>query len=223
MRLVCLSDTHGSHYDITPPHGDVLIHCGDFSTYGHREDTVDFLRWFAKWDHPTKILIAGNHDKLPYERLRVFNELLAEHAPEVIYLNDSTVDIGGLWFHGSPYTPAFLDWYFMADRGPDIQRHWDMIPDDVNVLITHGPSMGIHDGLPHDFLNPELGRHHVGCANLDVTIRERLKSLKVHLHGHVHLHAGTKTMRDGVLYANVSVLGEGYDVVGGATVVEVEP
>lgn len=207
------SDIHGSHYDLVVPRADYLIHAGDFSTYGHTEDTADFLRWMEAQPHRTKIAIAGNHDKLPYQRLRVFNELLVKHAPSVIYLQDSTVEIDGLVIHGSPFTPAFLDWHFMADRGPDIQRHWDMIPDNVNVLISHGPPMGIHDGLPHDFMHPEAGSQHVGCANLTTTIRERLKDLKLAVHGHIHLHSGAKTMRDGVLYVNASALDESYDVV----------
>ncbi len=35
MKIVCISDTHGKHTSIPSsslPEGDVLVHCGDFST-----------------------------------------------------------------------------------------------------------------------------------------------------------------------------------------------
>ena len=36
LRIVCISDTHGKHAKVRLPDGDVLIHAGDFMTYGDR-------------------------------------------------------------------------------------------------------------------------------------------------------------------------------------------
>jgi hypothetical protein len=34
QRFVCVSDTHGLHRGLAIPPGDVLVHCGDFSSTG---------------------------------------------------------------------------------------------------------------------------------------------------------------------------------------------
>ena len=47
MRLVCISDTHGLHDQVTLPPGDVLVHAGDFTSEGELEDVRAFLDWFG--------------------------------------------------------------------------------------------------------------------------------------------------------------------------------
>jgi hypothetical protein len=67
-------------------------------------------------------------------------KLLAEY-PTVIYLNDSGVEIDGLKFWGSPVQPYFHNWAFNR-IGDDICKHWELIPLDTDILITHGPVKG---------------------------------------------------------------------------------
>ena len=38
--------------------------------------------------------------------------------------------------------PVFGNWGFNIERGDPIQKKWDMIPDDTDILITHGPPIG---------------------------------------------------------------------------------
>ena len=38
--------------------------------------------------------------------------------------------------------PVFCDWGFNLMRGQPIQEKWDLIPDDTDILITHGPPIG---------------------------------------------------------------------------------
>ena len=38
--------------------------------------------------------------------------------------------------------PRFGDWGFNLDRGEDMLRKWNMIPDNIDILITHGPPVG---------------------------------------------------------------------------------
>jgi len=52
--------------------------------------------------------------------------------------------IEDLKFWGSPVQPEFFNWAFNRERGEDICKHWDLIPDDTDILITHGPAFGIH-------------------------------------------------------------------------------
>ena len=62
MKFVFISDTHCRHHFVKLPKGDVLIHAGDISHKGSREEVIDFLQWFSKQEFQYKIFIAGNHD-----------------------------------------------------------------------------------------------------------------------------------------------------------------
>ena len=62
MKVICIADTHNQHEQLVIPPGDVIIHAGDFTEAGTREETMNFLAWFSNLPHPHKILVAGNHD-----------------------------------------------------------------------------------------------------------------------------------------------------------------
>lgn len=214
-RIICISDTHGLHDQVKVPNGDILICAGDVTDDPGQASLRMFLKWFNNHPHPIKILIAGNHDWAFEKWPKQARDMVSEYAPNVKYLEDESFESDGIKFHGSPVSPRFYDWAFNRDRGPDIQRHWDMIPDDTQVLITHGPPMGILDETTH-------GKGgHFGCSNLDSTIRERLKNLKLHVFGHFHGPGGKVEMRDGVMYVNASVVNEKYRVVNQPVIINV--
>ena len=48
----------------------------------------------------------------------------------------------GVKVYGSPWQPWFGGWAFNLERGPDIAAKWALIPDDTDVLLTHGPPAG---------------------------------------------------------------------------------
>lgn len=143
MRIIAIADTHGRHSDLIIPPGDVLIHAGDMSMKGTEQEMINFIQWFSQQDFKHKIFIAGNHDfyfeKTPVEEI---NKLI---PPAVIYLNDAAVEIDGTRFWGSPITPWFFNWAFNRHRGEDIRKHWDLVPNDTDILITHGPVYTILD------------------------------------------------------------------------------
>jgi predicted phosphodiesterase len=65
VRVICISDTHGQHAALRVPDGDILIHAGDFMTYGNApREIIDFNTWLGRQPHAHKIVIAGNHDRL---------------------------------------------------------------------------------------------------------------------------------------------------------------
>lgn len=173
MKLVCISDTHGRHERLSLPEGDVLIHAGDFSQKGEEEEIRHFLDWFAKQAHPHKILIAGNHDFLAEKDPDGFKALIPRG---VIYLNDEGHSVGDYLFWGSPITPRFHDWAFNRNRGKEIAKHWALIPQHTQVLITHGPPKGYGD-------RTFFGKR-VGCSEL----RDMVDLVKpqIHLFGHIH-------------------------------------
>ena len=177
MRLVCVSDTHGMHRRIPEiPDGDLLIHAGDSLGQGTLENLVDLNDWLGTLPHRYKIVIAVNHDWVFQEAPALARETLT-HA---IYLEDSGVELEGLQFWGSPWTPQFLDWAFMLERGQALRGKWQLIPKNTDVLITHGPSRGIGDQVAVDFRT-----RNVGCVDLKQHL-EQLPSLQAHVFGHIH-------------------------------------
>jgi Icc-related predicted phosphoesterase len=193
VRIVAISDTHGHHAALDPlPEGDVLVHCGDITNVGERAVLEDFVGFLAAQPHPHKVVIAGNHDWC-FAREAEVEEAEALLRSEAIYLFDSGVTVCGLRFYGSPWQPWFLDWAFNLRRGEELAAKWAQIPDDTDILLTHGPPANIGDRC--------FDERRVGCVDLRARIRE-VQPL-VHLFGHIHEAAGVWQIDD-VTFVNAS-------------------
>jgi Icc-related predicted phosphoesterase len=72
-----------------------------------------------------------------------------------------------------------MDWAFMLERGEPLYQKWQLIPDNTDVLITHGPPKGIGDEA-----NLGFKCQNVGCVDLLARIHQL--SLKAHIFGHIH-------------------------------------
>lgn len=197
MTIVAISDTHGKHQNLVLPKGDMLIHAGDVTSRGKEIEVIAFLKWFAATDFTYKIFIAGNHD-FYFERFgdEVTNQLIPTN---VIYLNDSGIEIEGIKIWGSPISPWFYDWAFNRHRGNDIKKHWDKIIQNTDILITHGPAFGILD-LTSRYEN-------VGCKDLLEKIN--VINPKFHICGHIHEAYG-QIKNNETEFLNASVLDENY-------------
>jgi Icc-related predicted phosphoesterase len=209
IKIVCISDTHSKHYQLPPlPDGDVLIHAGDWSKTGSLPQTIDFLEWFDSQPHQSKLLIAGNHDRICEDHPHLFQDLLDD---SITYLQDSGTTIYGVKFWGTPVTPVFCDWAFNRDPIA-IDTHYQQIPIDTNVLISHGPPFGILDKLADDGQYSYLGKgQNVGCGLLHDRIKQ-LTDLKLMCCGHIHESAGVYKAKNGVTYINAAQLNEQYQI-----------
>ena len=205
MRITHISDTHNKHNQLNGklPGGDLLIHSGDISSIGRESEVTKFVKWFNGIDNYTnKIFIAGNHD-LSFESEILFRNkseyfdrvqydgfasvgkpqwldvlLASDLNSNVFYLENSFVELDGIKIWGSPISPSFgYGWAFNEDRGEDISKVWDGIPNDADIVITHGPIYGYCDRTSREGLN-------VGCADL----YHRLNEVRPQLHfsGHIH-------------------------------------
>jgi Icc-related predicted phosphoesterase len=207
MEITYISDTHTYHNLMTSdlPGGPMIIHAGDVSSRGRFQETQDFIDWFASLPYMHKIFIAGNHDFI-FEKE---NNLV---IPEGIhYLKDSSVIIGGIKIYGSPWQPWFYDWAFNLPRnGPGLMSKWEAIPEDTDILITHGPPFKILDKVIR-------GGDHVGCELL----AERIKEVKpkVSVFGHIHEAFGV-VESDGTTYINASMLDHHYDYVNKPIIID---
>ncbi len=199
MKIVLISDTHGKHDELILPDGDMILHAGDLSGKGSEKEIVSFLNWYSSLPHKHKIFIAGNHD---FFMESGDPEAIKKMIPDnLVYLNDSGVEIGGINIWGSPIQPWFFDFAFNRQRGKEISKHWAMIPKDTDLLITHGP--------PFKIMDKTFQGLEVGCEDLSKTI-ENL-SLKLHLFGHIHESYGQMELH-GVKYINASIMDVHYQV-----------
>lgn len=187
LKVVSISDTHDQHDSIILPEGDVLVHAGDITGRGNIQSLYKFSTWIAKQNFAHKIVIAGNHD-FCFQNGAKNDALKSLQDAGVSYLEDSSTEVNGVKFWGSPWQPTFFDWAFNLPRGKALQEKWDLIPEDTNVLITHGPPYGIADDV--DSLSKYNDDLHAGCKNLLGKVLD-LPNLKAHIFGHIHGGYGT--------------------------------
>lgn len=227
MRLVFISDTHQQH-DQIPLGGGTLVHAGDLTFHGTVEEVAKETRWLkairVSGGFEEAVFVPGNHDWLAETDPAMMRNLVEEAGWR--YLDHRPAVIGGFRFFGSGYTPRFYDWALNVERGPALARLWAQIPDDTQILVTHGPPHGHLDEVnrPAGEMDAEdfgaFGRGdykrchkrtHVGCADLAQRIQS-LKDLKVHAFGHVH-EPGIEVGANGVTYINASTCDQSYKAV----------
>jgi len=199
MKIVCLSDTHNKHKKIEVPDGDILLHSGDFTARGNEREVRDFNRWMATLPHKHKIVISGNHDWFFEKMPRSYVDSVCTNFT---YLQDEFVEVEGLKIYGSPWQPWFYNWAFNLQRGKEILAKWKKIPEDVDILLTHGPAFEILDSSPGVCGN-------VGCEDLLDEIKNRIKP-KIHLCGHIHGGHGVERHGETV-FVNASICTERYE------------
>jgi predicted MPP superfamily phosphohydrolase len=209
IRLTLMSDTHNKHKQVTGdlPGGDILLHSGDLTSMGYEHEIREFCKWFSKIEGYThKIFIAGNHDWGFQDNVDKVKEILDFYSG-ITYLQDSEVkvkigDEREVKIYGAPWQPDFHGWAFnLPKNGPGLSTKWEGIPDDCDILLTHGPAFGILDTVD--------GRRseNLGCELL----AERLEviSPKIHLCGHIHTGYGY-VKKGETHHFNSSVLNERY-------------
>ena len=188
------------------PSGDILIHAGDLTNMGTEQELSDVMHWFDRLPHSHKVFVAGNHDWLFEREPEVAAALI---PPRIHYLEDSGCKIAGLNFWGSPVQPWFCGLAFNRERGDDIGRHWALIPEGTDVLITHAPPYGKLDRIG----NTERG----GCEML----RRRVLAVRPQLHVFGHLHAGYGTdFLGSTMLVNASICDERGQVVNAPVVLD---
>jgi predicted phosphodiesterase len=227
MRIICISDTHSLHKEmnyniqdfIDSKQDNILLHSGDCTNVGKEKEINDFVHWFQNIKgFDNKIFIAGNHDfgfeyyngvrhhhEAPWLHHLLNEENLSQS--DVTYLHDSGFTIESPEFSkpikiwGSPWQPEFFNWAFNLPRGGnELKEKWDMIPDDTDILITHGPPHGIRDFIEH-------GKQNVGCGLL--RLRTDVIKPKIHVFGHIHSAYGSAYI-NGTAFINASICTERY-------------
>ena len=188
INLLHLSDTHNLHRQLTNlPDADIVVHSGDFTMAGTENEVMDFVNWFCDLPYRYKIFIAGNHDACLYGA----NVLGLDK--NCYYLCNSGINIAGVNFYG---IPMFVEDVIIGND----RLHFQSIPPETDVLITHQPPMGIldFDGI------------HYGSADLWKEMTQI--SPKFHLFGHIHSAGGIKTLCN-TTFSNAVLVNDNYQLM----------
>jgi Icc-related predicted phosphoesterase len=202
MDITCISDLHG-FYPILEG-GDLLIVAGDLTARDEPKQYLQFNDWLKEQDYKKKIVIGGNHDNCLQSGIIVFvNPLLAQsmipiYGPDVTYLCDSGTEFEyeeqedtkwgpkmtstKLKIWGSPWTKTFEVMNpkckaFTVDTEEELASKFSLIPDDVDILVTHSPPIGV--------LDRTIDNRFVGSISLSAQLGF-LNNLKIHVFGHIH-------------------------------------
>lgn len=223
VRVVCISDTHSRHDallrepGLLPP-GDILVHAGDFTTTGTKPQMENFRDFLKTVPYAHKVVVGGNHDITLHEEYyeetgeerfhknrpdgpyfaaqmrRMFLNLRTE--ANVHYLENEAVELMGVMFWATPWTPEYGGWAFNYEPEGDFCRElYSTIPAHTDVLITHGPPAGVGDLT--------IKGVRAGCPVLLEEVRSRIRP-RVHVFGHIHEGFGAYQDETGQRYLNAS-------------------
>ena len=211
MKIWHISDTHTYHGLLKVPEGiDMVIHSGDATNprdlYASEQEMLNFLRWFSSLPIKHKVFVAGNHD-LCVERNFITKIDFMKNG--IIYLENDYTEVEGLKIWGSPFTPSFGEGWAFNKRRDKLHDVWKHIPDDTDIVVSHGPPKGI--------LDLSYSRENVLEFCGDEALRKRMYLLKpkLCLFGHIHnnediINAGTmKLSNHDTIYSNGSVVTDG--------------
>jgi len=212
MKVWHISDTHTYHSLLTIPEGiDMVIFSGDCANlrdpYTNEHEVRNFMDWFSHLPIKYKVFVAGNHDTSIGAGLVTKADF---DNNGIYYLENDHVTIEGVKIFGSPYSPTFGDgWAFNKDRNK-LERMWcNIIDDDSDIVIVHGPPRGMLD------LSYDRSRNMENCGDKSLMNRVVGVNPKLMLFGHIHnmddiINAGTRTVPFlDTIFSNGSVVTDG--------------
>jgi len=199
MKITCISDLHGLKPDLKG--GDLLIVAGDLTARDTPDQHEEFLGWLELQPYKHKVIVAGNHDGYISSHYKDYKGICS--SMNFRYLQDSSCVVHGYKIYGMPWTKPFKDWPFMAPEKL-MREKVAKIPYDVDILVTHGPQLGILD---------ISGGECLGCPVLRDRIPE-LDNLKLHVFGHIHSGYGqgkhVYSQNSGLISVNCSLMTNDY-------------
>lgn len=203
MRAIVMSDTHHQHslihHLVKDEKVDILIHAGDGSNqkspYLNEDELRNCLEWISSFKHiKYKIFVPGNHDTSFAKGL-----IKRSDYPNIIFLVDQHVVIQKkrlfkkkevVKIFGSPYTPTYGEgWAYNVSRAKS-HKHWDLIHNNTDIVITHGPPKYILDSTQdyeHNMVN-------VG----DKSLYNKMIELEPRYHIFGHLHDESHALNHGI-------------------------
>jgi len=216
LIIYAISDMHGELPDPdTIPECDVFIIAGDSCPWQDYHDVITqsvwlnnvFKPWINEGVNASKIiLIGGNHDFVMQDR--DFKDWAVRNL-WCDYLEDKRIDYKGVTFYGTPWVPRLKNWAFYGTEDK-LTNTFALIPDDTDVLISHGPPLGVNDAIAKSIFG-----EHAGSEELALQFQSRERNgyaIPVNIHGHIHEGYGF-TEKWGTKFYNVSAKNRDYESV----------
>lgn len=192
MRIVATSDLHGSLPEI--PECDLLLIGGDVCPdflgpisggagydapdrgAGRQANWLnsDFREWLDRIPAKQVVGIAGNHDFV-FE-----HQFLVPRNLRWVYLEDNTVNVGGVRIAGVPWVPNLPFWAFHA-TAPAMRLAFENV-EPCDILLSHGPPYTILDEAPAKY--GSAAGEHVGSTSA-VNAMKRVRP-SYFICGHIH-------------------------------------
>lgn len=192
MKIVVTSDTHQQEPKL--PDGDLLIHVGDWSGFGLKDETLKFIEWMKSVKPRFKhgiVVTPGNHERW-VEKFEIEARNLFLDAGINLLINEH-VTINGVCIYGSPLSLPFYDWAYMANETRTAAILKNIRPE-TQIIISHGPAKGLLDLVPR--------KENVGSqALLDVVNLIKPKYCFV---GHIHQQGNQNLTIGETKYYNVA-------------------
>lgn len=190
MKFVAISDIHRDWSMLQNlPEGDVFIFAGDFSNWGEFIDIQHCAMAMANLPFKHKLLIAGNHDMKCEGNYAMVKETFAQR--NIRYCENELVEIDGIKIYLSPYATKVGFWKFGVMDGQESKDMWARIPDDIDILVTHGPPFGVLDNPVERYGNRQL------------LTRVTEIQPEFHIFGHIHEEGGRQYYIGRTTFANV--------------------
>jgi Icc-related predicted phosphoesterase len=214
MIIDCISDLHGAEPELKG--GDILIIAGDLTGSDKMIQYQNFSIWLGSLNYEYIIIIGGNHDNYLEENPGYYfgdnGKYLCDTSAkfsryELINYRNDTIVRKNLKIWGCPWSLYFPEvnphCKAFMDKEKNLKIHYDLIPNDIDILVTHCPPFGILDETKYGV--------NVGSASL----REKIEEIKPKLVvcGHIHESYGEFKGADGIHYVNASIMDSDYEPV----------
>lgn len=205
MNILPISDIHGDddilYYIMdymNPDDFDIVTVSGDLWE-GTSINKVKSWVAFQEIIKKPIIMIQGNHDYFPNT---AFNDVEDIHL-----LHNESMEIDGVTFFGTPFTVNFCGWNWMNSEEALFEM-WDkVIPENLDVLLSHGPPRGYCDNCNQPIYGNTADTH-IGSNSLTLILLD--KNPKYVFCGHIHTGDRFHTMPNGTKVYNVSCIDEAY-------------
>ena len=212
MKIVIISDVHNLISKISFPEADLLLIAGDLTNSGKIKELSKFnqdLEIIKPLYKYGIVCISGNHDFALQEQPILAKSLITNAN----YIEDQLLEINGIKILGSPYSKFFYNWAFNLHPGEQLEKEWAKIPNNADIIMTHGPCYGILDKVPRGEI--------VGDKQLLEAIL-KIDSAKLVICGHIH-HSYGYHREHNKLFVNGSICDESYRPINKPIMVEFNP
>ena len=219
MRISCLSDLHGNLPIVE--NCDMVLLAGDLCPFGNHQVQLewidgDFHNWLDGLHERSipVVAIAGNHDG-------IIEDIVNKVSLKWIYLQDNSVMIGNFKIWGTPWVLPYGDWAFMKSE-EWLSECFSNIPEDVDIIVTHGPPYGYGDKCPEYVIKNGVYVREWKSQGSKAMLQtlDRVKP-KLMVFGHIHQGRGMYRRND-TLLCNAAIWDHSTDKINSPMIVNLD-